>query len=72
VGSAPELSDQVYGGVPPLAERVALYGVPTMIDGSDVVVIVRGETVAVPTLIPSDFEVLCAGEAESVSRIVKL
>ena len=34
VGSVPLVSDQVYGAVPPVAARVALYGVPTWPLGS--------------------------------------
>lgn len=71
-GSAPELSDQVYDGMPPVAESVALYGVPIVIDGSDVVVIARGRTVGATTLMLNDFEVLCTGDPESESTTVKL
>ena len=34
VGSEPEAMDQVYGAVPPVAERVALYEVPMAPEGS--------------------------------------
>jgi len=57
--------------MPPLAERVALYGVPTVTDGSDLVVIESGRIVGA-TLMLSNFEVLCAGDPESVSLMVKL
>jgi hypothetical protein len=40
-------SDQVYGGVPPVALMVKLYAVPTVPEGSDTVVIVK----VVPPLI---------------------
>jgi hypothetical protein len=40
-GRAPELIDQVYGGVPPDAPRVCEYGAPTVPAGSDDVVTVR-------------------------------
>ncbi len=36
------VADQVYGGVPPVAKTVALYGWPAVPEGSSVVVIVMG------------------------------
>src|SRR5262249_26489393 len=45
-GSVPLASDQVYGGVPPLAPRVALSACVTVPAGTDVVVIVRDAAAA--------------------------
>jgi hypothetical protein len=45
-GRAPELIDQVYGGVPPDAPRVCEYAVPTVPEGStDVVTVSAGELI---------------------------
>ena len=49
-GSEPEIIDQLYGVVPPLATRNAEYDVLTCPLGTDVVVIDRAEA---PTVIPS-------------------
>jgi len=41
-GREPELSDQLYGVVPPLAASVAEYGVPCVLPANEVVVIDKG------------------------------
>jgi hypothetical protein len=41
-GSCPEVRLHVYAGVPPVAARVAVYGVPTMLCGRTVVEIAKG------------------------------
>jgi hypothetical protein len=45
-GREPELTDQLYGGVPPLAERDAVYADPALPAGRDAVVIASGGVIA--------------------------
>jgi hypothetical protein len=63
-GRAPDASVQLYGAVPPVAARVALYVVPTTPFASDVVVIasVTGEMVRDRVT-----DLVCAGLLESVA-----
>src|SRR5262249_12498645 len=51
-GSAPLAIAHVYGGVPPLAARVAEYAAPTTPPGSAVVVIVSGPAATVSPVLP--------------------
>ena len=44
VGRCPAVMTQVYGGVPPEAERVAVYGIPTTDVGSELLTICNAET----------------------------
>jgi len=48
VGRVPEVRDQVYGDVPPVAARFAVYALPTWPVGSDVVAITNAEGAAAP------------------------
>lgn len=41
VGNVPDDTDQVYGAVPPVADKVVLYAIPMVPLGIEVVVIVR-------------------------------
>src|SRR5262249_26992189 len=52
MGSVPLAIDQVYGGVPPMAVRVALYAAPTVAAGRLVVVMVSGPGVTVSPVLP--------------------
>jgi len=63
-GSVPEVSDHVYGMVPPLAANVCEYAVPTWpLDSDNVVIVsVAGAIVSVRLTF-----VACAGELESVT-----
>jgi hypothetical protein len=64
---------QVYPGVPPLPTSVALYAAPVVPPGSELVTILSGAGAGVPpTLMLSDFEVLCWGDPESDTRAMKL
>jgi hypothetical protein len=66
-GSAPELRDQVYGGVPPLAERAVLYATPRLPGGSgEAVVMFRVSTVRLSVTVA----VFAVGVVESVTSIV--
>jgi len=47
-GSLPEVILHVYPGVPPVAARVTLYGVPEVLEGNEVVVIEREPVVVLP------------------------
>jgi hypothetical protein len=71
-GREPELSDHVYGVVPPDAPKVSEYGVPTVPGGrGDVVVIESGVTRgAMVTL--NVFSAVRGLAPESVTRTVKL
>ena len=60
VGNEPELIDQVYGAVPPLACSVVEYAVPTVPLGNDVVVTVGGCTVAATAMLKAFAPVLFA------------
>src|SRR5262249_49598648 len=63
-GRRPEMTDHVYGGVPPVAVSVAEYGTPTNGVGRDVVVIVS----APPEIVSGRLTVaVWAGEPESVT-----
>ena len=64
LGSVPEVSDHVYGVVPPVAVSVCEYAVPACPFGSDNFVIVK--TVGVIVSVRLTF-VVCAGELESVT-----
>src|SRR5262245_48531284 len=50
-GSVPLTIDHVYGGVPPVAASVAVYGVPTTPTGSAVVVIVNAPPAGTPSVV---------------------
>ena len=41
-GKAPDVTDQVYGGVPPVAARVPEYGMPALPIGRGDVVVMEG------------------------------
>jgi hypothetical protein len=69
-GNAPEDIDQLYGAVPPLAESVAKYAVPTCPPTKDEVVIWTGVAPAVAIAMLKLFVVLCAGELASVTLTV--
>ena len=63
-GSVPEVSDHVYGMVPPLAANVCEYAVPTWpLDSDNIVIVsVAGAIVSVRLTFA-----VCAGEPESVT-----
>lgn len=63
-GKLPLVSDQAYGVVPPVAVRVAEYGVPTCPFGSEGVVILRGADVMLKERVVA---LVCAGVPESVT-----
>jgi hypothetical protein len=66
-GSAPELSDQVYGAVPPLAARVVLYRTPRLpCDSGEVVAMFRLSIVRLSVTIA----VFAVGVVESVTKTV--
>ncbi len=67
-GRVPELIVHVYGVIPPVAVRVALYGVPTTTDGSDVVVMASGG--GATTLMANAFDALWVGDPESETLTV--
>src|SRR5215510_13854532 len=67
-GRAPDIV-QLYGGVPPLAPSVKLYGTPTVAAGAEVVVSASGG--AMITMLRGP-DVFCGGELPSVTCTVKL
>jgi hypothetical protein len=64
LGSVPEVSDHVYGVVPPVAASVCEYGAPTWPLASDAVVIVKVAGAIVRLRLTF---VVCAGEPASVT-----
>jgi hypothetical protein len=66
-GRLPEVTDHVYGGVPPEAARACEYGVPTVPAGSDDVVIPKAGAV-----MASESAAVVDTWALSVTRTVKL
>ncbi len=69
VGSDPLAIDQVYGVMPPAARNVALYALPAVALGSDVVVMTRGTGATVSV----NARLAVAGvAAESVTETVKV
>lgn len=58
------VADHVYGVVPPVALRVALYAVPALPPGNDVVVMLSGAMIVIARLAVA---VKCAGLVESVT-----
>ena len=68
-GNDPELSDQVYGVVPPMAARDVEYALLTCPPGRDDVVICTAVTAAATTMLRLAVAI-CAGELESVTRTV--
>jgi hypothetical protein len=70
-GSDPEVTVHEYGVVPPEAARVDEYAVPTVPLGSEAVVTVSVNPVAL-TLMDNCLEACWAGEEESVTCTVKL
>jgi hypothetical protein len=70
-GKVPELTTQLYGGVPPEAINALEYALPATPEGSDVVVIDRVEEPDV-IVIDNGLDADCAGELESVTFTVKL
>ena len=69
-GKLPELSDQLYGVVPPLAASVAEYGVPSVVLANEVVVIDKG-VVALDLTVKSA-ELLKILPAELLTRTQKV
>ena len=69
-GNEPELIDHVYGVVPPVAERVAVYDEPVVPAGSEVVVMEGGCAAAATTMLRFA-AALFAGELESVTVTLK-
>ena len=69
-GSVPEARLHIYGIVPPVAARVALYTTPTVPEANELVVMLSGGGGAGATVILSALLTLCAGEEESVTRTV--
>ena len=65
----PELSDQLYGVLPPLAESVAEYGLLVCALDSDEVVICTGATEAAMVIVRLAVA-LCTGEVESLTFTV--
>lgn len=70
VGKVPEVSDHVYGMVPPVAVNVCEYGVPTSPLVSDRVNIVSGA--ATETVRLKDCDADSGGDEESFTPIVKV
>ncbi len=71
-GSAPVLTLQVYGVVPPLAASVVEYAVPTCPEGTEPVEIVTGVTAAAIVRV-NDLVAVCAvGVVESVTFAVNV
>ena len=52
-GSWPELTENLYGAVPPVAVTVALYAVPTVADGSEALICKEPEFELPPLLLAS-------------------
>lgn len=65
-GKVPEVIEQLYGVVPPLASIVALYTTPTVPFGN---VFVRFSAAGLITMV-SGPDVVCVGDPESVTLIV--
>lgn len=68
VGSDPVVSDQLYGGVPAAAARVAEYGTPAVASGSDDVVIVSAGMIVNDRVLVA----VCGVLAPSLTCTVKL
>jgi hypothetical protein len=66
-GKVPELIDQVYGVVPPLACSAAEYPVPTVPPDNDAVVTVGGCAAAAATVMLRFALAVAAGELESLT-----
>jgi hypothetical protein len=67
----PGASDQVYGGVPPVAVKVCEYAVPTIPDGSVAEVVIDSGGIG-PIVRLKAFCAFCWTKLLSVTRIVKL
>ena len=67
-GSVPLVRVQVYGGVPPDADKEALYGAPTWPLGRDTVVIANAPVAIVSVRVALAF---CAGLPESLTLNIK-
>ncbi len=71
-GNAPELTLQLYGVVPPLAVKVALYAVPCVPPVKELVVICTVVAAAATVKLNAFVAVCAVGEVESVTMAVKL
>ena len=69
-GRLPELTVQLYGGVPPVAVKTLMYAVPTPPGGRAVVVIDNEEPDVMESVSEADAD--WAGELESFTSAVKL
>jgi len=67
-GRAPEDTDQVKAGVPPLADRELVYAVPTLPEASEGLIVNAGGAIT----IENGDELVCAGVLESLTVTVKL
>jgi hypothetical protein len=71
LGSAPEVNAQLYGAVPPLAVRVAVYAAPTLALGKALVAIDKGATPAGRIVENRLADLVWAGLLESVTVNVR-